>query len=229
MNYKGVPYKTEWVEMSDIALKLKEIGGAPTKKKDSQDFYTLPAIHDSDTGRVITESTNIAAYLDEKYPDRPLLFPKEIETHAAVSAFISVYIQKWTPILLRAAAGTYELLLPRSAEYFRQTRESWFGKKVEEFAPPGPERDAMWESLKEGLGQISDLLGQNDKSEGGLFLFGDVFSFADVTVVSFLLWLKTVTGPSSDEWKAVEEWHEGRWARLLEKTSHLHGSSPNVD
>ena len=121
MNYKGVPYKTEWVEMPDITPKLKEIGGAPTKKKDSQDFYTLPAIHDSDTGRVITESTNIAAYLDEKYPDRPLLFPKEIETHAAVSAFISIYIQKWTPILLRAAAGTYELLLPRSAEYFRQT------------------------------------------------------------------------------------------------------------
>ena len=63
LNYKRLPYRTEWVEYPDIEATLRAIGGAPTAKVSlndgsggKKDHYTLPAIHDSHTNAVITDS-----------------------------------------------------------------------------------------------------------------------------------------------------------------------------
>lgn len=209
---------------------LKNVGGAPTETKNGQDHYTLPAIHDSTTGKVITDSANIAAYLDETYPDKPALFPVldngKFETKAAILAFQSLFMEKWGAIRLVGLSGTHKILTPRSAEYFKRTRETWFGKPIDDFAPPGPEREEMWRNLKEGLSVISELLDQNvSKSEGKLFLFGDTLSYADIIVSSFILWLKLVVGPESQEWKDFEQWNGGRWAKLLDKTKDIQGGN----
>ncbi|KAL5504852.1 hypothetical protein ACEPAH_7515 [Sanghuangporus vaninii] len=219
LNYKGIPYKTEWVEYPDIESTLKQIGGAPTGKwSDGRDYYSLPAIHDSATGKVIVDSARIAAYLDETYPDKPVLYPPSSKAATAVLDHVvgenfSVPIR---PINLPAA---HKILNPPSQVYFRTTREKMSGKKLEDFAPPGPVRDAVWKTVKEGLDRLADFYERN--GEDKLYYFGDTFSFADTIVIGYLLWTKIVLGADSDEWKMVASWNKGRWERLIESTKHL--------
>lgn len=66
--YKGIPYKTEWLEYPDIEGKLKELGISLTSiKQDGQPFYPLPAIFDPNTSTGIADSYSIARYLDKTY------------------------------------------------------------------------------------------------------------------------------------------------------------------
>ncbi|KAI5117605.1 hypothetical protein M0805_006718 [Coniferiporia weirii] len=216
LNYKGIPYKTEWVEYPDIEALLKDIGGAPTgKKADGRDHYTLPAIHDSATGKVITDSIEIAAYLDEAYPETPALIPPN--TRAAIELFTHVFNAENPaaifPIMLPASNS---ILNPKSEEYFRRTREKAFGKKLEEIAPPGLIRDEIWGKVKSGLERLGSFYDKNGVDK--LFFLGDTFTFADAIVGGYLLWIKVVLGPDSDEWKAITGWSGGRWAKFLELT-----------
>ncbi|KAL5483389.1 hypothetical protein ACEPAI_8620 [Sanghuangporus weigelae] len=218
LNYKGVPYKTEWVEYPDIEPTLKKLGGVPTSKKDGRDHYTLPAIHDSATGKVITDSTKIAEYLDATYPDKPLLFPPG--SRAAVATLEYVFIQKITKLFLILLPESNYRLNESSEAYFRSTREKSFGKKLEELAPPGPARDAIWKEVKEGLDKLAEFYDKN--GEDKLFYLADTFSFADAVVIGFLVWMKIIFGVDSAEWKMLASWCDGRWAKLVESTKELH-------
>ena len=81
MNFKQLPYKTEWVEFPDIKAVCQKIGAPPTDIRlqldgsGLQEHYTLPVIYDSSTGKIVAESFAIAEYLDETYPDTPKLLP----------------------------------------------------------------------------------------------------------------------------------------------------------
>ncbi|KAI5117502.1 hypothetical protein M0805_009671 [Coniferiporia weirii] len=217
LNYKGIPYKTEWVEYPDIEALLKDIGGAPTRKKnDGRDHYTLPAIRDSATGKVVTDSFEIAAYLDKAYPDTPALIPPN--TRAAIELFTHVFdaeiFAAVYPVMLPASNN---ILNPKSEEYFSRTKAVAFGKTMEELAPPpGPVRDEIWGKTKSGLERLGGFYDKNGVNK--LFFLGDTFTFADAIVASCLLWIKVVLGPDSDEWKAVMGWSGGRWAKFLELT-----------
>ncbi|THH07918.1 hypothetical protein EW145_g3059 [Phellinidium pouzarii] len=215
LNYKGIPHKTEWIEYPDIETSLKKSGGAPTSKKpDGRDHYTLPAIYDPATGKVVTDSIQIAAYLDDRYSDTPALIPSG--TRAAIEIFNDFFEQKLGsiyPILLPASNN---ILNPPSEEYFRRTREELYKKKLEEFAPPGPARDELWEKFREGLDQVASFYDKNGANKP--FFLGDTFTFADANVLGYLLWIKVVLGSDSKEWKAVGSWNGGRWANLVEVT-----------
>ncbi|THU86510.1 hypothetical protein K435DRAFT_868230 [Dendrothele bispora CBS 962.96] len=86
LNFKGIPYKAVWVEYPDIENTLKDLGiaASATKSDGKTPHYTLPAIYDPATKTGLTESLAIAKYLDEKYPDKPILMPKGTE----VSGFV---------------------------------------------------------------------------------------------------------------------------------------------
>jgi glutathione S-transferase len=86
LNYKKVPYTTVWVQYSDIQTVLKEIGATPTDKRPTgEDRYTLPTIRNPATGEVISDSAKIIAYLEEKYPERPLIPQGTLEQQVAFS------------------------------------------------------------------------------------------------------------------------------------------------
>ncbi|EAU82646.1 hypothetical protein CC1G_07928 [Coprinopsis cinerea okayama7 len=76
LNYKRLPYKTEWVAYHDIASVYTKHGlSAVCKRLDGEEFYySLPVIYDSTTGKAIADSLQIAKYLDEQYPDTPRVF-----------------------------------------------------------------------------------------------------------------------------------------------------------
>jgi hypothetical protein len=83
LNFKGIPYKTTWLEYLDIEPTLRSIGAAPTSTKpDGTPFHMVPVIVDpsrrapSGGPLVLSDSWVIAEYLDKEYPTSGPLFPQ---------------------------------------------------------------------------------------------------------------------------------------------------------
>ncbi|KDQ50490.1 hypothetical protein JAAARDRAFT_141856 [Jaapia argillacea MUCL 33604] len=169
LGFKGLPFKTVWLEYPDIEAALKQVGAKPTTNKpDGTPLYTLPVIHDPNTKQVICDSFAIAEYLDATYPNGPLLFPKGTKALQASfeSALTSTALSPLFPLLLPASGY---VLNPSSAVYFRQTRESWYGKKLEEFCPDA-EKAAQWKKVEEGFSAVTSWVKLNG---GGAFVIAD--------------------------------------------------------
>ncbi|KAI0720040.1 hypothetical protein C8T65DRAFT_634658 [Cerioporus squamosus] len=215
LNYKGLPFKTVWVEYPDIARTCKELGVGPTGTwPDGSPMYTLPAIHDPSTGTSVTNSTAIARYLDETYPDTPRVIPEGTEAlHEAFEvALASTIAPQIFYILFPAVYGRVHVV---SKPHFKTARESLLGGKLEEWSPLGSEaREQQWVKLEAGLGRVERWMTADGKERR--FFMGDKPSFADFVFGARLLGLKRAIGEEGAEWKRVEQWHGGRWARLLE-------------
>jgi glutathione S-transferase len=86
-----------------------------------------------DGARVVHDSTAIADYLEEHYPDRPSLFGGE------TARGLARFVQNWTETVLQP--GLIRLVLldihrhigPQDQAYFRSDREKRFGVTLEEF------------------------------------------------------------------------------------------------
>lgn len=182
----------------------------PTSTKaNGSPHYTLPVIHDHSTDAVVSDSAAIAEYLDATYPSTPALFPRGTLAlqHAFSKAHADTLDGLWEIILPASNAK----LNPPSQEYFRRTREAFFGAKLEELSPPGPTREKHWAQVKRGFDVVNGWLEKNE--QGKTFVMGDTISYADIVIVSFLIWMKRVL--EVKEWKDIESWHGGRWDALL--------------
>ncbi|KAJ7616184.1 hypothetical protein DFH06DRAFT_1107936 [Mycena polygramma] len=211
LNFKGIPYKTVWLEYPEIEPLCREIGAAPTSNKpDGRPHFTLPVIHDLSTGAVVSDSTKIAVYLDATYPDKPMLMPAgTIGLHRAFEAAAHALIMPLYPYALPASQTN---LNPSSAAYFRRTREQARGKTLEDLAPKGEEDIVEWNKLKDGFGKIDEWIRAN--GEGSPFIIGEVLSYADMWVSAYVLWIKLIL---PEKFEDVKTWHQGRWAKLLQE------------
>ncbi|EGN96349.1 hypothetical protein SERLA73DRAFT_162189 [Serpula lacrymans var. lacrymans S7.3] len=69
--YKGLAFKSVWVELPDVEERMKAIGAKPTgRRPDGSDFYSLPTIQDPSTGPVFPVMAVVAA---------PKLYPRTEE------------------------------------------------------------------------------------------------------------------------------------------------------
>jgi glutathione S-transferase len=77
------------VNFADVQPLSKQIGAPPTTTySDGSPRYTLPTIHDPNTGRTVSDTLEIARYLDKQYPDRKI-FPagsEDLQSEFANSA-----------------------------------------------------------------------------------------------------------------------------------------------
>ncbi|KAJ6530937.1 hypothetical protein DFH09DRAFT_994320 [Mycena vulgaris] len=210
LNYKGIPYKTVWLEYPEIEPFSKEIGAAPTRKKpDGRPHYTLPMIHDPSTGAVVSDSTKIAVYLDVTYPDTPPLMPAgTVGLHRAFEDAVNPLLSSVFPY---AVPGTNTKLNPVSEAYFRRTREALWGKTLEDLVPTGAEHVAGWVKLNEGFGKLDEWIRAN--GDGSAYLMGDAPCYADMVIAGYVIWIKLVI---PDRWEEIKEWHGGRWETLLQ-------------
>lgn len=125
----------------------------------------------------------------------------------AVAAIAPLFIPRQLP-----------LLNPVSQPYFRRTREEMFGAPIEEICPP-PKWAEQWAEIEGAFGVVRGFL--DSAGDGRITFLGDEggrprVAHADLVAAGFLLWMQFVTGKESEEWKAVERWHGGRWKRLLD-------------
>ncbi|TFY71089.1 hypothetical protein EVG20_g1914 [Dentipellis fragilis] len=218
LTMKGIPHKTIWVEYPDIATVCKEIGvkstTTPAAIASGAPQYTLPVLQDHNTGALISDSFNIALYLDKTYPHTIRLIPEGTDAFQAMC--VDVFVEKMLlPLALIYAVEASESLSPRSTEYFRRTREAAFGKRLEELSPEGPVRDAHWKQCLDGLTVVQGWTNENRNGGESLYIMGDTPSFADVVIVSILICIKALAGAESDGWRVLMEANRGHWARLV--------------
>lgn len=146
LHHKGLPYTYKAVNL----LKGEDV--AP--EYFSMNPAGVPTLID-EGGVVITQSLAIMEYLEERYPQRPLL-PRAFEDRAAVRA-IALYVASGVQPLQNLGAQT----------------------KVGELA--GAEKKAQWtkEVITEGMQGLELLLSKT----AGRFCFGNEFTIADCCIV----------------------------------------------
>ncbi|KAG8687802.1 hypothetical protein FRC08_011760 [Ceratobasidium sp. 394] len=93
LNYKGIPYRVQYVRFHEIESTLKALGVSPPKPGSR---YTLPVIADPSSDpdgqpTYISDSFDIAVYLDDKYPapKYPAVLP--IGTRPLQKIFVDQY------------------------------------------------------------------------------------------------------------------------------------------
>ncbi|KAK0457237.1 uncharacterized protein EV420DRAFT_1549514 [Desarmillaria tabescens] len=212
LNFKGLPYRTEWIEFPDIEALYKRLGVSASATHWSDGvtpYYSLPLIHDLSTGAIVSDSAAIAEYLDVTYPDTPRLFPPGTQAlHAAFTvAFHAQLLKAITPLLVPAANA---VLNPRSEVFFRKTREKAFGMTLEDMDPRGECREKQWALVERDLGEVDKWI-----AKGDAFVTGNVPTFADITVCGWMLSFRIIFGEDSPEWRDLSTWHDGRWGRLV--------------
>ncbi|CAG8973972.1 hypothetical protein HYALB_00010092 [Hymenoscyphus albidus] len=186
LNYKNLPYTTQWVEYPDIAPLFKSFGIPPASDPNDTP-YTIPALRTHD-GKYIMDSAKIASYLEEQYPNPPLPLdiPEETELSKIFGGIAGPMRGIWMPCVPK------DLLNPPSVEYFTRTREEVFcgGKSMEEYEKSQNHQN-IWEEVEPALKGVGDVL----KRKGGPFVHGKEVSYWDLKLVGFLQFMKTVQEP----------------------------------
>lgn len=182
------------------------------------------------------DSAEIAKYLDDEHPATSAVLPKELRAYQISSTqldhpFFRRLMHSLQPAwnfafftILRSSIASLltprmlPLLAPPSQAYWRQTREALFGATLEELSP-SHKLATQWTELERTFGVVASwidaagderrtLLGGETAADGQLRV-----SHADLCIAATLEWIRirAVFGNDSEEWKAVERWHSGRW------------------
>lgn len=232
LNFKSVPYRTEWVQMPDITTVRKSLGVPACRKfADGTDFYTLPVlVTDPATNAAIGDSFDIAVFLEEKFPGAGAgnLFPEQKLDYELPSAFQSLvplsetneakhknYVKfqanvdmAFTVHTMLTAHGMKwdEDVADKVKEEFlkRVGKKNW-----DEMGVYGEERVKLMESLK---GTIKELAGMLERDGEGPFLMGKQPSYADILIGAWLrMFNKTLP---REEWDQLEGWYGGVFGKL---------------
>lgn len=143
---------------------------------------SVPVLVDGD--RTVSDSWEIARYLESTYPDRPGLFG--CATGEAHALFVKLWCDQVLQSLLFGIIlpDLYARLHEDDKPYFRRTREARLGCTLEQLAVPPAEGVA---SLNEALGPLRSLVKRQD------FVGGAAPSFADYIVFGAFQWARCVS------------------------------------
>jgi glutathione S-transferase len=172
-------------------------------------------VHD---GNVITESSLILYYIDEAFPDPPLMPKTPVARHRVrlYNKLIDEYMHNACTIITFATA-----FRPR---FLKMAREQWLAEINK--APLKRRAEYKRSVIEHGLDSefVIDALGQHQKMiswmatdlERGPYLAGDAFTNADSAVIPYILRLELLKlGALWRQHPAVGDW----WARVRERPS----------
>lgn len=184
-------------------LKLNPNGVVPT------------LVHD---GNAIIESSLILYYLDDVFPDRPLM-PKTPQLRHRVRMYnklIDEYLHNSCMILTFATAFR--------PNFTKLPRETWLAevnksplKRRAEYKRSVIEHGLESEFVKDAIAQHTKLLSWMDQSlQSGAYLAGDSFTNADCAVIPYIVRLELLklTG-MWDHYRSIEDW----WTRMRARPS----------
>jgi glutathione S-transferase len=192
-----------WKTAMSLAHKGLEYVGSPvpfTAVPDVENRIgkTVPVIRDGD--RVVRDSFEIAVYLDETYPDRPSLFG------GPGGVAMARFFEAWSQTQIHGVIGgallldIHAMLAPQDQAYFRQSRESRFGRSLEDVV-------AASEKRVEGLSGTLEPMRLVLKRQP--FLGGEGPLFADYIVFGAFQWARTCApAPLLDADDPVGAWFD---------------------
>ena len=173
LNFKGLDYKTTWVEAPDIAPTLQSLGLEPNATGIP---YTVPTICLPD-GTYIMDSYKIAMELERRYPS-PSLRLNTAAVEEAQKQILSVLVS------LRGLVGIKVLshiVNPRSTEWVERQREEGFGLSWDEIAKTYGGENA-WTEAEPAIRALGAIL----KAEEGPFALGKIVTYVDFVIVGGL-------------------------------------------
>lgn len=156
----------------------------------------------------MSESSDIAQYLEKQYPSSArVITPGTLAFETAYYRYFQSDVwSKWPKPIHQYL---YETISPDSAAFIKKLREQAFGDTLVNLAK-NPQ--SHWDAYKHAFSSV--LLPIYQKAEG-VFLKGNEPSWADFVTASALLSIKLLYGTDSKEWKYIETWDDGRWAKLI--------------
>jgi len=137
----------------------------------------VPIIVDGDV--IVSDSWDIACYLEDTYPDRPSLFG------GAEGRGVSHFVNQWSdrmlnPVLLRMIiVDVFHHIEPIDRDYFRASREDRFGMPLEEAQA---DRETRLAEFRANLAPLRATV------EAQPFLCGAAPAYADYIVFSVFQW-----------------------------------------
>lgn len=238
LNFKGVPYITQWTEMPDIADLRKKLG-VPANRTlpDGTDYHTLPVIQDQANKQIIGDSFEIALYLDKAYPQNPtLIVPGTTGLTAAFNAQVDGVFTRFVAL---ADQMPFD---PRVQEKVNTMFAGRFNvKSLDDMKMKEDARSAMLLAFEAALGELAKAYrhtgGTTDyiwrmsgtapeaaqrgkgESDVGPWLDGDQPVYADIVVGAWLKMLEATMRAS--EWALVRTWQNGLWARIIDALADL--------
>ncbi|KAG8731179.1 hypothetical protein FRC11_004808 [Ceratobasidium sp. 423] len=228
LNYKGLPYRVEYIAFPDIEPRLKELGVAPVS--DTHPRYTLPVIADPSSDpngepTYVSDSFKIALYLDDKYPapKYPAIFAPGTRSlqHLLVTQYYPTISDQIRSIIMPKMLHLFDA---RTVEYLHRHR----GDRLK----PLPDDIAAqkWAEAREKFVAFHKSVELNDGTkDAGPFITGSVVSFMDFTLGGLIHWIKNVEGEDSAHLKEMFEWQGGRWWRHWQAIQEIENKSSQVD
>ncbi|VTT80926.1 unnamed protein product [Fusarium fujikuroi] len=186
LNYKGLDYKTEWLEYPEIKERLsKHVSpnerGAP---------FTCPAVQMPD-GSYIMDSYKIVDVIEEKYPEPSVHLnnPMQDRLRASMIKFMTEMVPIYVPGVAKNIIGE------KSIDFFLETRLQDVGMPLYEYGEKNS--PGAFDRAEPFAREITALLNEN---ASGPFLLGDVVSYADFIWAGILLFFQCL---GEDEYKEV--------------------------
>lgn len=182
LNYKRLPYRTVWVEFSDVESTLHAIGAQPVSiRTDGRPVYALPVIVDprrpNSQPAVLSRVDKIAEYLEATYPARPV-YPEG--SRALQSLFVHYVHEVLTkPLLPILVPLSHQRLPERSQAHFASCNQAQLGPQ---------ERENAWRAAKEQFNFLASMMDKNlgDVAADGVVVMGRNVTYADFALCSVL-------------------------------------------
>ena len=169
LEHKGIEYETVPLCFTEIEKALEFAGSK-----------TVPVLVSE--GDVITDSWDIACFLEENFPDQPSLF----QSRSAAKLFDFQIAKSLLMPLFRTIVGDiFNVIDEKDHVYFRETREPRIGCTIEEAAET---IEPSFSVFKENLWPYIEYLKLNE------FIGGEVPTYQDYGLYGMFLWAR-MTSP----------------------------------
>jgi glutathione S-transferase len=197
--HKGLPFTS----MPSPFTRIPTIEDGATK--------IVPLIRDGDT--LVSDSFEIALYLEDAYPDRPSLFCGE------GGKAMARFVERWSQLTIHSYLGAailmeiHDCLAPEDKAHFRRTREPRFGKTIEEVPL---DRDARLAGFRASLEPLRSMLTYQPFIGGASPLFADYIVFGAFQFARVVSSYQTLAAddPVRDWFERCLALHDGLGARV---------------
>lgn len=169
--HKGLDYDTIPLTFTEIAKTLE-----------FADSKTVPVLIDGEN--VISDSFDIACYLEDAYPGSPSLFGGETGRAAAKLLGLQIGLPVMAPLFRTLVADIHARLCSNSQDYFREAREPKIGCTIEEAAV---DFEGALKTFQKGLSPYNAYL------KSSSFFSGEAPAYADYIVYSSFLWARCIS------------------------------------
>jgi glutathione S-transferase len=243
LNYKQIPYTESFISYPDIAAFTKRYN-IPDDKSFGRP--TLPAIlHYDPSGKLVKamgNSIDIARYLDEVSPERPVLASTPAMKEAGWGNAAEAYHAAARTVLNGPWAAGYSIVMPTIPKILDETGSKWFiedrksmddsgkGRSPEDWGSDDSEED--WKTFIPPLKALARSL--EHTTEEAPFVLGSKPSYHDFALAGYMTWYKrgsekvfermiVETGGESStlarHYKACEQWvlGEGRVVKYVQE------------